>query len=247
MSDASTEAPLPDAEPSLVGRRILVFDEQTGLGASVAKVLGVAGAAPIVVRKGERFRAVDSRTYLLNPAQPEGIRQLCEKLAASDPRVGGVIDCWGAAPPATTSLEEAALDVLLTPMRLVHALSSMPTLRPLPVLLVARGTARMRDGDPLDPARALGLGPARVLPQEHSGVRVAHVDVDDDAHVARMLVTEFAGGAAEPKVAFRGGRRFKERCTVARPASSASRSGRTRARPSRPCSAAAPTTAGQSR
>ena len=197
-------------QTSLSGRRVLVFDEQTGLGANVIKKLRAAGAQPIAVRRGARFRAVDDHTYLLNPAQPEGIRQLCSQVCTAEPRLAGVIACWNAAPPGGTDLDVAAVETLLMPMRLVPALSSLPTLRPLHILLVARGTARVQDDDPLDPPRALGLGPARVLPQEHPGVRVAHVDVDAWPGVAEMLVAEFAAGATEPTVAFRAGQRFME-------------------------------------
>jgi phthiocerol/phenolphthiocerol synthesis type-I polyketide synthase E len=197
-------------QDSLGGRRILVFDEETGLGAMVIDRLRTGGAQPIAVRKGESFRCLDNRNYILNPAQPDGFRQLASKVCESQERLGGVIDCWTAAPPGDTDLEVAAVETLLSPMRLVHALSSLATLRPLPVLLVARGSARVHDDDPLDPPRALGIGPARVLPQEHTGLRVAHVDVDSDPSVADLLVAEFAAGAAEPTVAFRAGRRFVE-------------------------------------
>jgi phthiocerol/phenolphthiocerol synthesis type-I polyketide synthase E len=199
-----------DETHSLGGRRVLVFDEQTGLGAKVIERLRGADAEPIAVRKGDRFRADGERTYLLNPVEPEGIRQLCARVCGSESRLAGVIDCWSASPPGETDLDVAAVDTLLLPMRLVHALSGLPTLRPLPVLLVARGTARVHDTDPIDPPRGLGIGPARVLPQEHPGVRVAHIDVDSAPGLAELLVAEFVAGAAEPTVAFRAGRRLVE-------------------------------------
>jgi hypothetical protein len=95
-------------------------------------------------------------------------------------------------------------------MRLAHALSSQTTVRPLPVLLVARGTSRVHEGDTIDPARALGVGPAKVLPQEHPGLRLAHIDVDDNPDVADLLLAELAAGAPEPGVALRDGHRYIE-------------------------------------
>ena len=205
------ETALAEDERRLLGGcRVLVFDEQTALGAKVIESLRRAGAQPIAVRKADRFRALDKRNYFLNPSEPEAIRQLCAQVCGSESRLAGVIDCWSATPPGKTDLDVAAVDTLLLPMRLVHALSGLPTFRPLPVLLVARGSARVHDDDPLDPPRALGIGPARVLPQEHPGVRVAHVDVDSDLRLAELLVAEFAAGATEPTVAFRAGRRFTE-------------------------------------
>ena len=203
-------APVDRMHDSLGGRRILVFDEQTGLAAKVIDRLTALGAQPIAVRKGEHFRRLDARTYFLNPSQQDDFPRLASLVCEPEARLGGVIDCWTAAPPRETDLDVAAVETLLSPMRLVHALSTLPTLRPLPVLLVARGTALVHSDDPLDPSRALGMGPGRVLPQEHTGVRVAHVDADGAAGVADLLVAEFAAGATEPRVALRAGQRFVE-------------------------------------
>jgi acyl transferase domain-containing protein/SAM-dependent methyltransferase len=203
------EATPPEGDQSsLDERRILVFDEQTGLGARVVERLRALGAQPIVAQQGDRFQCIDDRTYTLDPSQPDNFRQLAARVCDSETRLAGVIDCWTAAPPGNTDLDAAAIVSLLSPMRLAHALSSHSTIRPLPVLLVARGSARVHDGDVVDPPRALGIGPARVLPQEHPGLRLAHVDVDSDSSVPGLLVAEFKADASEPAVAFRKGRRF---------------------------------------
>ena len=95
-------------------------------------------------------------------------------------------------------------------MRFAHALSGQTTVRPLPMLLVARGATRVHDEDVLDPPRALGAGVAKVLPQEQPGIRVAHIDVDGDPGVSSLIVAELAAGAPEPALTFRGGHRFAE-------------------------------------
>ena len=79
----------------------------------------------------------------------------------------------------------AAVDTLLTPMRLVHALSSSPTLRPLPVLLVARGTARAMTTIRSILRERSELGPRGSCRKSIPGVRVAHVDVDSDVRRSR--------------------------------------------------------------
>ena len=198
------------AADTLNGQRILVFDEQTGLGASVIEQLKELGARPVVVRQGSAFERTGEDEYSLDPLQPEDYRKLAAQVCLADDRLAGVLDCWSAAPPDATDLDTAAVVSLLSPMRLAHALSSQPTVRPLPMLLVARGVNRVHDDDVLDPARALGIGPAKVLPQEHPGLRLAHIDVDGDPRVAELLAAELAAGAPEPTVALRGGARFVE-------------------------------------
>jgi len=203
----------PDQTVSPSGRRVLVFDDQGFLGATVINELTARACQPIIVRQGTGFACIREDEYTLDPGQPNGFRQLATKVCATGTRLSGVIDCWTASPltpSGLTDLDSAAVVTLLAPMRLAHALSDQPTVRPLPLLLVARGTTRVLDHDPIDPARALGVGCARVLPQEHPGLRVTHVDVDADPSVAGLLVSEFAAGAPEPAIAMRGGRRFVE-------------------------------------
>ena len=200
----------PDECPLLDTRRVLVFDEQTGLGAAVIDRLRAAGGHPVMVRQGVTFERIAEDEYMLDPTSPEGFQQLAAQVCSGDSRLSGVIDCWSATPPGDTSLDAAAPVTLLAPMRLAHALSSQPTVRPLPVLLVARGARQVHDGDMLDPARALGLGPAKVLPQEHPGLRLAHLDVDADPAVPNLLLAELAAGLPEPALALRAGQRFVE-------------------------------------
>jgi ubiquinone/menaquinone biosynthesis C-methylase UbiE/NAD(P)-dependent dehydrogenase (short-subunit alcohol dehydrogenase family)/acyl carrier protein len=56
----------------------------------------------------------------------------------------------------------------------------------------------------------MGAGVARVLPQEHPGLRLSHIDADDGGAVADMVVAELAAGAPQPALAIRNGKRFVE-------------------------------------
>ena len=205
-----TAPPVKETGNSLESRRILVFDEGTGLGATVIDRLKAMGGQPVAVRQGNSFECIGKDEYLLDPSQTEGYRQIAAQVCLAEDPLAGVIDCWSASPPGATDIDTAAVVTLLNPMRLAHSLSSQTTVRPLPVLLVARGTSRVHEGDILDPARALGIGPAKVLPQEHPGLRLTHVDVDANSSVADLLLAELAAGAPEPTVALRDGHRYIE-------------------------------------
>ncbi len=205
------EAPRDDATlATLDDRRILVFDEESGVGAAVIGRLRAAGARPLVVRRGPAFSRTNEGSWTIDPAQPDDFRRLAAEVCAADDRLAGVVDCWSAEPPGRTDLDAAGVVTLLAPMRLALALSSQPTVRPLPMLLVARGATRVDPDDVIDPPRALGIGPAKVVPQEHPGLRLAHLDVDAHPAVADQILAELAAGASEPAVALRAGRRFVE-------------------------------------
>jgi SAM-dependent methyltransferase/NAD(P)-dependent dehydrogenase (short-subunit alcohol dehydrogenase family)/acyl carrier protein len=202
--------PIAATADALAARRILVFDEGTGLGQAVLDAIRDAGGEAIAVRQSDAFSRLGDHEYRLDPADAEAWTRLAHDVCAASNRLAGVIDCWSAAPPGTTNLDAAAVVTLLGPLRLAHALSSQATVRPLPLLLVARGTARVKDDDRLDPPRALGAGSAKVIPQEHPGLRVTHIDVDADSRAAGMIVAELVAGAREPTLALRGGHRFAE-------------------------------------
>jgi phthiocerol/phenolphthiocerol synthesis type-I polyketide synthase E len=200
----------PDECRLLESRRFLIFDEQTGIGTAIAERLRGIGGQPVIIKHGPDFKRISENEYFLNAFKPEHFQELAAQVCSIGDRLAGVIDCWSASPPGTTNFDDAALVTLLAPMRLAHALNSQPTVRPLPMLLVARGTRKVHDDDPIDPARALGLGPAKVLPQEHTGLRLAHIDIDADVSVPSLLLAELAAGLPEPALALRGSHRFVE-------------------------------------
>ena len=207
------ETPLDDALPvSLASRRVLVLDEQMGLGTAVVDRLAALGAHPISVRQGNTFECVSEVEYVINPREPDDFTRLAAGVCSAASRLAGVIDCWTATTTTgDTDLDSSAIVTLLAPMRMAHALSKQPVVRPLPIVFAARGTARVLGDEVLDPNRALGMGAARVIPQEHPGLRIAHVDVDGDPTVlAEGLIAEFAAGVPEPGLVLRDKRRFAE-------------------------------------
>jgi len=209
------EEPLSASKLSaLMGRRILVLDRETSPGAAIVKSLRQLGCDVLTARPGDKYARLSETEWVLNPDQEHNFRELAASVCEGGTRLSGVIDCWGAtslpSAGAATDLDTAAMMNLLAPMRLAHALSGQQTVRPLPMLLLAAGTTRVLDTDVMDPPRAMGAGVARVLPQEHPGLRLAHIDVDDGATVANMVLAELAAGAPQAALAIRDGKRFVE-------------------------------------
>ena len=59
---------------TLVGNRVMVFDEATGLGAAVVASLRAAGALPLVVTRSDRFECAGDDAYTIDPADPGALR-----------------------------------------------------------------------------------------------------------------------------------------------------------------------------
>jgi acyl transferase domain-containing protein len=58
-----TAPPVKESVNSLESRRILVFDEQTGLGAAVIGHLSTIGAQPVAVRQGKAFESINEGVH----------------------------------------------------------------------------------------------------------------------------------------------------------------------------------------
>ena len=205
------QSPLSNADTSkLIGQRILLFDQAGTLGSAIAARLYASGCNVILASRGEQFACLSEREYVIGPSVNEDLRRVAQLVCSTEPRLAGIVYCWGATAPETTDLDTASAFALYAPMRIACAFSSQQTVRPLPLLFVARGTVRIADEDELDPNRALIIGAARVIPQEYPGLRTAHMDVDDSPAAAEMVVAELAAGVPDPTVGLRNGLRHIE-------------------------------------
>lgn len=198
------DSPSSEALPDLDGAHILIVDEETGVGAACAAAVSEAAGVPVMVRRGKVFASAGPDAYVVDP---DDMDELATAVCAGG-RLRGVIHCWAAAPPGESDLAAAAGDAFLNPLHLCVALAAQQTVRPLPIVLAARGAARVDDDDPLDPPRSFGVGAAKVLPQEHAGLRVTHVDIGGSTDAGHGLLAELVAGAPDSQVALRGDRRF---------------------------------------
>ncbi len=194
----------------LAGQRVVVFDEPGTPGMAIAEHLSAHGALVIRVTRGSSFKHVNEIEYVLGPENGDDFKALAQSICQSEPRISGIIYCWGATEPADATLDEAKQGAVVGPMRIASAFSTQPTVRPLPLLSVGRGTAKVSEADQLIPNRALIVGLTRVIPQEYPGIRTSHLDVDSESAAPEMIASELAGGVHQPYVAIRAGRRFLE-------------------------------------
>jgi acyl transferase domain-containing protein/SAM-dependent methyltransferase len=211
-----TSDDVSDDLSSLAGSVVLVLDDGTGVGGKVAEGLRAAGAEPLVARPGSSFAPVPGGGFTVDPTSAADLERLVGVALAAPGGLGGVVECLSAgstefpATQAATQLQEGGELSLVAPLRLGVVLASRTGAGHIPIVLVRRGSADVVEGDTIDPARAFGIGAAKVLAQEHPGLRVAHVDVDagDTEGAASLILRELSSGASESEVALRGGRRY---------------------------------------
>ncbi len=213
-----SDAPAPSPEP--VQGPYLLFVSAAGeeLGERLAAALAAGGEAVVRVVPGETFARLDDDLYSLPPGERQAYLDLCRALAAGHGLPAAVLHLWGMGgdieapvPPETTErlLDEGFYSHLFLSQALDEA--GRGALR---MLIVTSGAQAVTAGERPVAERAVSLGPARVIPQEHDRVRCRHVDVslpadgDEVEELVDRLREELASAAPELAVAYRQEQRW---------------------------------------
>ncbi len=202
--------------------RWLLFADRRGLAERLAAHLAERGHAVDRVEAGEGFAALGGGRWTVAPGSRGDYDELFAALAADGGLPDVVGHLWGvdgaaAGPVAAADLDGALDRGFYSLMHLAQALvKAGATSRPVQIGLVADGLFAVHPDDPLVPEKAAALGPAKVVPQEHSNLACRSIDVawppaDERAagELVELLAAELAGAAApEPLVAYRRGERW---------------------------------------
>jgi amino acid adenylation domain-containing protein len=240
------------------GRRWLLFADGRGVIDAVASRLARAGHSVVLVEAGEAgegFSAPTGGRCRIDPACPEHYVRLLSELARAAALPERIVHafCLGAAtagtggpaplaptasrPDALRESEAAAargFESLLLLAQAMGEIGETAAAPPAELVVVADGLWAVTGEELVEPAKAILLGPLRVIPLEY-GVRCRLVDVilppdpagsDSCERLAGDLLAELAepapapasgpaaasaGPQAEPIVALRGGRRWVQR------------------------------------
>ncbi|PTL74938.1 type I polyketide synthase [Vitiosangium sp. GDMCC 1.1324] len=218
--------PPPVAPAFERGELVLAFTDAAGPGARLVEHLRSRGAEVVRVVPSEKFSRPDEQTYGLVPNEPAHYRRLLEELEASGRKPRRVVHTWSLG-PASAGEDEAALATemnrgLYSVLALSRALQPRAAETPVEVALVVGGALEVTGDEPLVPARALLLGPCKVVPQEHAGLRLRCIDVrlpeaaEKQERLLAHLTAEVLLSSGEPVVAWRGARRYAEHYELAR-------------------------------
>jgi acyl transferase domain-containing protein/thioesterase domain-containing protein/acyl carrier protein len=194
-------------------------------------VLTVEEPAPEIftVRAGERFRKLGEREFAIRPSHEADYRALGEALGEAAGRIDGVAQLWNvtpaSAPPEASEVAwKAAWDAawergFLSLTSLAKELGHVPraSSRPVDLFVISSCLQNVAGETAVDAAKALLLGPCRVIPREFEGIRCRSIDVGgavrgswQQRRVADQLAAEMQSEAPERTVAYRGWQRWVE-------------------------------------
>lgn len=198
----------------------LVFEDGEGVGERVARLVEGRGAEVVRVREGEEFARDASGAYIVRPGAKEDYERLVGELKAAGRRPSRVLHLWnlggGEGLPSLEEIGRAEALGFYSPLFVEQAFIRQNVLEDLRIVVAADGAFDVAGEGVRKPAKALALGPCRVIGKEFPVVRSRFVDVTlprdekELASLAERLVEETLLEADDTVAAYRNGYRWAE-------------------------------------
>ena len=206
-------APVVASTASAVGPWLL-FRDSLGIADELATKLKSTGQQAILVDVGDSYRQLKKNRYKLRPAVRADYDALIADLIAAGEMPKQIIHLWSLTPAsAEPPLDESLERSFLSPLYLAQALAAQD-LEGISIAFVSERMQQVTDEPVPNPARAVLLGPARVIPRELPGISTRAIDLSSDdekaADSAAHLVAEMSAADPHTTSAWRNGERYVE-------------------------------------
>ncbi|MGA2671641.1 MAG: SDR family NAD(P)-dependent oxidoreductase [Terracidiphilus sp.] len=192
----------------------IVFCDSLGLGDQIAAQLIADKQDVISVSAGSRYKQSKKDRYTVRPGVREDYDALVADVIRSGKSFSKILHLWSVAPEGEEApLEETLNRSFHSPLFLAQALAAQD-LASIDIALVSNHMQQISEEPVRNPARAVLLGPARVIPKELPGIACRAIDLDlkngQTRECASQLIAEMTSISKQVTVAYRDGERFAE-------------------------------------
>ena len=210
------EAPLGEPAASVEGSRVLIFDSGHPVIGALTGALADGGATVTVVRPGPSFAATGPGQYTIRPEDAADLRELFDALSADPP--ADIVHAFCVTEPAPDAVGLAAMaigvDSFYSLLHLGRELAALGGGAPVRVHVVSSNMQEISATEPLEPAKALLIGPVMLAQREIAGVTCRSIDLAvpgplSAATVAGQLMSEITASAHDAQVGWRGRKRWR--------------------------------------
>jgi acyl transferase domain-containing protein/thioesterase domain-containing protein len=211
--------------PAAPGNRAtwLIFLDAMGVGVKIAKDLERSGHTVVTLTTGDRFAKSGKNSYTVEPASRADYDLLLDALLGSGTVPERILHLWSLAAPAVAENPDTAQGPsFYSLLYLAQAIGARDITEPMSLAVVSNGLQSVA-GEPVEhPARAVLLGPCKVIPKEFTSIRTRSIDValvetGEPDRVARQILGEASQDFHETQlVAYRCEERWVESLEPAR-------------------------------
>lgn len=198
----------------------LVFIDEYGLGAVIAKRLEQDGQDVITVEVGKQFTKLSDRAYCIHPQQPDDYHALIKELQVLNLNPRAIAHLWSITQnqqlKSPNQFFEDCQDLgFYSLLYLVQALGKQEISDFLKILVVTNNVQEVNGNENLFPEKATVLGICKVISQEFPNITCRHIDLVipelgtfEKTKLTNQILTELAHNQSENVVAYRGKHRW---------------------------------------
>ena len=192
----------------------LIFTDSLGLGDRIASRLAESKQSVTLVSAGPSYKQDKRGKYTIRPSLRADYDTLIADLIKTGHKPTHILHLWSITEQqAAPSLEETIDRSFYSPLYLAQALAAQD-MSNIGIALISNCLQQVADEPVHNPARAVLLGPARVIPKELPGIQCRSIDVDlradNGTEFAAQIVTEMGSAFDYSTIAWRHGERFAE-------------------------------------
>jgi acyl transferase domain-containing protein/thioesterase domain-containing protein len=193
------------AEPE----NFLIFSDQCGLGAKLARRLEEMGHQVVSVEAGTEFSKRSPARYAINPREASDYNTLVDELVASHQLPQRVVHLWSVTPDDSSDLFHGFYSlVFLLQAAGRRAASEKDTLQ---IDVVSNNMQEVNGDEHVIPEKIMVLGPVRVMSQEYPNVVCRSIDIESESdHRMEQLIGELFATPMDQVVAYRGNHRWTQ-------------------------------------
>ncbi|MEC4891807.1 MAG: beta-ketoacyl synthase N-terminal-like domain-containing protein [Oscillatoria sp. PMC 1051.18] len=158
----------------------LLFEDECGVGAKLARKLTENGDRAILAKVGKEYGQAGENAYTLDPCQQEHYETLLAELRDRDLQPDAIAHLWNITPPKSASVSEinALLDRgFYSLLHLARALGKQALTREFPIVVFSNDMQAVTGEELLSPVKATVLGSLQTIPLEFPDLYCRSIDV----------------------------------------------------------------------
>lgn len=193
----------------------LIFVDEGGLGADIARTLREAGHSVVEVTTGDAFGKKSDTQYVLSPERGrEGYDQLLKELIAHGQAPNRILHMWLLTSqetfrPGSSFFHRNLEQGFHSLMFLGQAIIDENLAQPVQLTCVTNGAASVGKDALTYPEKATVRGPLGVIPREVPGMTCASIDVELAEGLTGQLLEDLIADPRSFQAAYRDGKRFE--------------------------------------
>jgi acyl transferase domain-containing protein/thioesterase domain-containing protein/acyl carrier protein len=192
----------------------LLFLDETGLGPEISKQLKTAGHEVLQVVAGDKYKRSRAGSYTVRPGVRDDYDELLKDIVKHEHPPTRILHLWPVTGPAAGRSLDQTLDLSFYSLLFLAQAWGDQDLGAVEIACVSNGLQSVSGENVVEPARAVLLGPVRVIPKEFPGAFCRSIDLDrniqDLKRVASDIIAECSLRSEDSCVAYRQAERWVE-------------------------------------